>query len=336
MEPEVADGSDEKGAQQAADGEDYYDLKKTLPRFYRLFEHLNKGQRPTPSIMANALDVVERMCKKDALEKVIDGFMRLDGTFSVEVESGRVVLRRRLLHLRIQFNGMRLFRSYAPVVEGDKASRLAYAATAPELIERFPQRVDGVELARKYLLALLPLSEKEVQSSNVMTINCPEKPREILEQIVGIPGLRSIVDNFDITVDIQSTAPANLLSALGLPEGHGFRGRGVIWSWRHAAMSTFAAKAQPLEQLFCRACPMRACGFSDPVDERTQCCCYYGRNSNRRSCPVCLWVHGMRQCSGKLCRLVNVGPMPCQCCFSWCLQPMEMRRNSGPERCRRS
>ena len=27
---------------------------------------------------------------------------------------------------------------------------------------------------------------------------------------------------------------------------------------------------------------------------RTQCCCYYGRNSNRRSCPVCLWVHGMR------------------------------------------
>lgn len=249
MEPEVADGSDEKGAQQAADGEDYYDLKKTLPRFYRLFEHLNKGQRPTPSIMANALDVVERMCKKDALEKVIDGFMRLDGTFSVEVESGRVVLRRRLLHLRIQFNGMRLFRSYAPVVEGDKASRLAYAATAPELIERFPQRVDGVELARKYLLALLPLSEKEVQSSNVMTINCPEKPREILEQIVGIPGLRSIVDNFDITVDIQSTAPANLLSALGLPEGHGFRGRGVIWSWRHAAMSTFAAKAQPLEQL---------------------------------------------------------------------------------------
>ena len=25
---------------------------------------------------------------------------------------------------------------------------------------------------------------------------------------------------------------------------------------------------------------------------------------------------------------------PCQCCFSWCLQPMEMRRNSGPERCR--
>jgi len=28
---------------EAADGEDYYDLKKTLPRFYRLFEHLNKG-----------------------------------------------------------------------------------------------------------------------------------------------------------------------------------------------------------------------------------------------------------------------------------------------------
>ena len=26
--------------------------------------------------MANALDVVERMCQKEALEKVIDGFMR--------------------------------------------------------------------------------------------------------------------------------------------------------------------------------------------------------------------------------------------------------------------
>lgn len=32
------------------------------------------------------------------------------------------------------------------------------------------------------------------------------------------------------TQEIQSTAPANLLSALGLPEGHGFRGRGVIWA----------------------------------------------------------------------------------------------------------
>lgn len=32
--------------------------------------------------------------------------------------------------------------------------------------------------------------------------------------------------------DIQSTAPANLLSALGLPEGHCFRGRGVIWATR--------------------------------------------------------------------------------------------------------
>ena len=42
---------------------------------------------------------------------------------------------------------------------GFVVGRLAYAATAPELIERFPQRVDGVELARKYLLALLPLSE---------------------------------------------------------------------------------------------------------------------------------------------------------------------------------
>lgn len=40
------------------------------------------------------------------------------------------------------------------------STRLAYAPAAPELIERFPQRVDGVELARKYLLALLPLSEK--------------------------------------------------------------------------------------------------------------------------------------------------------------------------------
>ena len=28
-----------------------------------------------------------------------------------------------------------------------------------------------------------------------------EKPREILEQISGIPGLRSIVDNFDIAVE---------------------------------------------------------------------------------------------------------------------------------------
>ena len=26
------------------ESEDYYDLRKTLPRFYRLFEHLNKGQ----------------------------------------------------------------------------------------------------------------------------------------------------------------------------------------------------------------------------------------------------------------------------------------------------
>jgi len=46
-----------------------------------------------------------------------------------------------------------------PWEDGLGFGRLAYAATAPELIERFPQRVDGVELARKYLLALLPLSE---------------------------------------------------------------------------------------------------------------------------------------------------------------------------------
>ena len=39
------------------------------------------------------------------------------------------------------------------------AARLAYAPTTPEMIERFPQRVDGVELAKKYLLALLPLTE---------------------------------------------------------------------------------------------------------------------------------------------------------------------------------
>ena len=30
--------------------------------------------------------------------------------------------------------------------------------------------------------------------------------------------------------DIQSTAPSNLLMALGLPEGYCFRGRGVIWA----------------------------------------------------------------------------------------------------------
>ncbi|CAK9009081.1 unnamed protein product [Durusdinium trenchii] len=231
---------------------EYYDLRKTLPRFYRLFEHLNKGERPTPDIMANALDVVERMCSRDALEKVIDGFMRLDGSFAVEVESGRVVLRRRLLHLQIRFNGMRLFRSYAPVVDDNKGSRLAYAPTTPEMIERFPQRVDGVELAKKYLLALLPLTEKEVQSASVMTIKCPERPREVVEQIVGIPGLKSILDNFDIAVDIQSNAPANLLSALGLPAGHCFRGRGWIWDWRHATMSHFGTKPQHLEHLLSR------------------------------------------------------------------------------------
>lgn len=43
--------------------------------------------------------------------------------------------------------------------QGRFPERLAYAPTTPELIERFPQRVDGLELARKYLLALLPLSE---------------------------------------------------------------------------------------------------------------------------------------------------------------------------------
>ena len=42
-----------------------------------------------------------------------------------------------------------------------------------------------------------------------MNFLAQEKPKEIVEQIVGIPGLRSIVDNFEILVEPwQKTAAA--------------------------------------------------------------------------------------------------------------------------------
>lgn len=94
----------------------------------------------------------------------------MDGTFALEVENSRVVLRRRLMHLHVRFMGMRLYRrleprayelarSYAAVVDCSSSSRLAYSPAAPELIERFPERSSGLQLAKQYLLALLPFHE---------------------------------------------------------------------------------------------------------------------------------------------------------------------------------
>ena len=45
---------------EAANEEDYYDLKKTLPRFYRLFEHLNKGH-----LVVKMLAMVATMASED-------------------------------------------------------------------------------------------------------------------------------------------------------------------------------------------------------------------------------------------------------------------------------
>eukprot|EP00439_Symbiodinium_sp_Y106_P026270 s1609_g3.t1 len=170
--------------------EEYYDLRKTLPRFYRFFEHLNKGQRPTTSVLANALEVVEKM-------------------------------------------------SYAPVAlpGAEKGSRLAYGPTKPEILERFPTKVGGEELARWFLDMLLPFTEKELRSESVLNIQCQETCLNASRRI-------EIYD-----AEIQPTAPPGLLATLGLPHGRCFQGRGIICAWRHAAMSNLGTVPQPLEQL---------------------------------------------------------------------------------------
>ena len=57
----------------------------------------------------------------------------------------------------------------------DVNSRLAYCLAVPELIERFPQQISGLMLAKQYLLALLPLKEKDLESPTTMSFHCPER-----------------------------------------------------------------------------------------------------------------------------------------------------------------